>query len=146
MEPLQTMLEHKGRDIHAVEVTATVLQAADKMSRTHVGALLVMDDDRLAGIFSERDLMTRVVMARKDPAKTRVEEVMTPGVVSVRLETTPREAMSIMTRRRVRHLPVVSGTRIVGVISIGDLVRATLDERDHEISELHDYVTGRYPG
>jgi CBS domain-containing protein len=146
METLEIILEHKGKDIHAVEVTATVLQAVERMSREHVGALLVMNDDHLAGIFSERDLMTRVVLARKDPTRTRVEEVMTRGIVSIRVETTPREAMSIMSRRRVRHLPVVSGTRIVGVISIGDLVRSTLEERDRELAVMHDYVMGRYPG
>ena len=146
METLESMLEHKGSDIHAVEVTATVLDAVKKMSHAHVGAILVMDDVHLAGIFSERDLMTRVVLAGKDPERTRVREVMTRGIVSVRLQTTPREAMSIMTKRRVRHLPVISGARIVGVVSIGDLVRSTLEDREHELAALHDYVTGRYPG
>ena len=146
MQPLETVLEQKGGDVHAVEVSATVLQAVDKMCRAHVGAVLVMDDDRLVGIFSERDLMTRVVLARKDPARTPVEEVMTRDVVSIAVETTPREAMAIVTERRVRHLPVVVGRRIVGVVSIGDLVRCSLEDREHEISDLQDYVAGRYPG
>lgn len=146
MQPLEIVLEHKGRDVHAVEVTSTVLQAVDKMCRAHVGAVLVMDDDRMVGIFSERDLMTRVVLARKDPARTSVEDVMTRDVVSIGLDTTPREAMALVTERRVRHLPVVVGRRIIGVVSIGDLVRCALDDREHEIAELHDYVAGRYPG
>jgi CBS domain-containing protein len=146
MESLEAVLEYKGSDVCAVEVTATVLQAVEKMCRAHVGAVLVMDDDRLAGVFSERDLMTRVVLAKKDPAFTPVEDVMTRDVVSIGLDTTPRKAMALMTDRHIRHLPVVFGRRIVGVVSIGDMVRCTLEDREHEIAELHEYVTGRYPG
>ncbi len=146
MQALEAVLEHKGSEVHAVEATATVLQAVDKMCEAHVGAVLVMDGDQLAGVFSERDLMTRVVLARKDPARTLVGEVMTREVLSIALDTDPREAMALMTKRRVRHLPLVTGRRIVGVVSIGDLVRWTLDEREHEIAELHEYVSGRYPG
>lgn len=146
MQALEAVLEHKGSEVHTVEATATVLQAVDKMCDAHVGAVLVMDGDRLAGVFSERDLMTRVVLARKDPARTLVGDVMTRDVVSIALDTAPREAMALMTKRRVRHLPLVTGRRIVGVVSIGDLVRWTLDEREHEIAELHEYVSGRYPG
>ncbi len=146
MQALEAVLEHKGSEVHAVEATATVLQAVDKMCEAHVGAVLVMDGDQLAGVFSERDLMTRVVLARKDPARTLVGDVMTREVLSIALDTDPREAMALMTKRRVRHLPLVTGRRIVGVVSIGDLVRWTLDEREHEIAELHEYVSGRYPG
>jgi CBS domain-containing protein len=146
MQALEAVLQHKGRDIHAVETTATVTQAVDMMCQAHVGAVLVMDGDRLAGIFSERDLMTRVVLARKDPARTRVADVMTREVVSIGVDMAPREAMALMTERRLRHLPLVEGRRIIGVVSIGDLVRWTLEEREHEIAELHEYVAGRYPG
>jgi CBS domain-containing protein len=146
MQALEAVLEHKGWDVHAVEATATVIQAVDKMCQAHVGAILVMDGDELAGIFSERDLMTRVVLARKDPARTRVADVMSRDVVSIAVDTAPREAMALMTKRRVRHLPLVEGRRIVGIVSIGDLVRWTIDEREHEIADLHEYVAGRYPG
>ena len=146
MKPLEIVLEHKGRAVHAVEIDATVLEAVDEMCRAHVGAVLVMDDDTLVGIFSERDLMRRVVLAGKDPAQTPVVDVMTIDVLSITPDTTPREAMALVTEHRVRHLPVVEGRRIVGVVSIGDLVRWTIEEREHEIAELHEYVTGRYPG
>jgi CBS domain-containing protein len=146
MEPLELVLERKGREVHAVEKDATVLEAVDEMCRARVGAVLVMDGDTLVGIFSERDLMRRVVLARRDPARTLVADVMSGDVLSIAPDTTPREAMAIVTEHRVRHLPVVEGRRIVGVVSIGDLVRWTIDEREHEIAELHEYVTGRYPG
>jgi CBS domain-containing protein len=146
METLEWVLERKGRGVRAVEKDATVLDAVGEMCRAHVGAVLVMDGDTLVGIFSERDLMRRVVLARKDPSRTHVEDVMTREILSITPDTTPPEAMALVTRHRVRHLPVVEGRRIVGVVSIGDLVRWTIDEREHEIAELHEYVTGRYPG
>ncbi len=146
MKPLELVLESKGREIHAVEIDATVLEAVDEMCRAHVGAVLVMDDETLVGIFSERDLMRRVVLSGKDPAQTPVVDVMTIDVLSITPDTTPREAMSLVTEHCVRHLPVVEGRRTVGVVSIGDLVRWTIEEREHEIAELHGYVTGRYPG
>jgi CBS domain-containing protein len=116
------------------------------MCRAHVGALLVMRDQTIVGIFSERDLMTRVVLARRDPALTRVGDVMTHDVICVRGDLSPHEAMDLVTTRRVRHLPVVDGRRPIGVVSIGDLVRWTLRDREHAIEQLQDYVTGRYPG
>jgi len=146
MDPLELVLERKGRDVHIVDHRSTVLEAVDKMCRTHVGAVLVMDGDELAGIFSERDLMTRVVLARKDPSTTPVADVMTREILSIAPDVPPHEAMVLVTKHRVRHLPVVDGRRIVGVISIGDLVRWTLDQREAEIAELRDYVSGRYPG
>jgi CBS domain-containing protein len=146
MEPLEFVLRRKGSDVYEVGMHATVLDAVDEMCRAHVGAVLVMDEGELVGIFSERDLMTRVVLARKDPATTQVGEVMTRDVVSIPPGVTPRDAMALVTRRRVRHLPVLVDGRVVGVVSIGDLVRWTLDERKTEITQLQDYVMGRYPG
>jgi CBS domain-containing protein len=146
MNPLEVVLQTKGDEIHAVTDVTTVLRAVDVMCHAHVGAVLVMRDDRLFGIFSERDLMTRVVLARKDPAKTPVAEVMSREVVCIERDVSPREAMALMTRRRVRHLPVVEDRRLVGIVSIGDLVRWSLDEREAQIQQLQDYVSGRYPG
>jgi CBS domain-containing protein len=105
-----------------------------------------MRDQTLVGIFSERDLMTRVVLAPRDPALTRVGDVMTRDVFCVRSDVSRHDAMDLITTRRVRHLPVVDGRRLIGVVSIGDLVRWTLREREHAIEQLQDYVTGRYPG
>jgi CBS domain-containing protein len=146
MHPLEVVLETKGRGIHVISHDASVLEAVDVMCRAHVGAVLVMRGDALSGIFSERDLMTRVVLARKDPAQTPVAAVMSRDVVCVERDLSPGDALALMTSRRVRHLPVVDGRSIVGLVSIGDLVRWTLHDREMEIAQLHDYVAGRYPG
>jgi CBS domain-containing protein len=146
MEPLELILEGKGREVYVVTPDDTVMDAVDAMCRAHVGALLVVDCDELVGIFSERDLMTRVLLARRDPSQTRVGDVMTREVRCVPADVAPREAMGIVTDLRVRHLPVVEGRRIVGVVSIGDLVRWCVRDSERQIEQLHEYVTGRYPG
>jgi CBS domain-containing protein len=147
METLEFVLESKGSTtVHVVVPETTVLEAVDRMCAAHVGALLVVRGDTLVGVFSERDLMTRVVLDQRDPATTHIGEVMTPGTVSVTLDTSAHDAMALMTSRRVRHLPVTDGRRIAGVVSIGDLVRWAVTDRDRLISELQEYVTGRYPG
>ena len=147
METLEFVLESKGSTtVHVVVPETTVLEAVDQMCAAHVGALLVVRGDTLVGVFSERDLMTRVVLDQRDPATTHIGEVMTPGAVSVTLDTSAHDTMALMTSRRVRHLPVTDGRRIAGVVSIGDLVRWAVTDRDRLISELQEYVTGRYPG
>ncbi len=146
METLEGILDHKGGKIHTIAPEATVLDAVDKMCREHIGALLVMRGDALLGIFSERDLMTRVVLAPLDPACTYVGEVMTTDVLCVGVGMSPTDAMDLVTNHRVRHLPVLSGRRIVGVVSIGDLVRWTIADREQTVQELSEYVSGRYPG
>jgi CBS domain-containing protein len=147
METIEFVLESKGSTtVHVVVPETTVLEAVDTMCAAHVGALLVVRGDTLVGIFSERDLMNRVVLDQRDPASTHIGEVMTPGAVSVTLDTSAHDAMSLMTSRRVRHLPVTDGRRIAGVVSMGDLVRWAVADRDRLISELQEYVTGRYPG
>ncbi|HEY3820825.1 MAG TPA: CBS domain-containing protein [Polyangiaceae bacterium] len=147
METLEFVLETKGSTaVHVVEPEATVLEAVGKMCAAHVGALLVVRDETLVGVFSERDVMVRVVLDQRDPATTCVAEVMTPAVITVPLHSSAHEAMSVMTSRRVRHLPVTDGSRIAGVVSIGDLVRWAVSDRDRLIDELEEYVAGRYPG
>jgi CBS domain-containing protein len=147
MERLTTILGTKGSAVHVIAPEATVLDAVDEMCRARVGALVVMEGTTVVGIFSERDLMTRVVLEQRDPATTHVGEVMTTSVISVTRDTSSHEAMSLMTTRRVRHLPVTDGAgRIVGVISIGDLVRWVVTDRERLIEELEGYVAGRYPG
>ena len=146
MDRLATILGSKGSEVHVIAPEDTVLDAVDKMCRAHVGALVVVEGQTLVGIFSERDLMTRVVLDQRDPATTHVAEVMTTSVVSVTQDTTAHEAMALMTSRRVRHLPITDDTRIAGVISIGDLVRSVLADGERRVDELEGYVAGRYPG
>jgi CBS domain-containing protein len=146
MNPIESILQLKGHHVYVVSPEETVLDAVEAMCMARVGSLVVMDEGGLVGIFAERDLMTRVVLARRDPATTRVAEVMTRDVVCIAPDVTPQQAMTIITERRVRHLPVLDGGGIVGLVSIGDLVRWGLSVKEREIGEMQDYVTGRYPG
>lgn len=146
MLSLDLILEEKGHGLHITAPEATVIEAVDMMCQARVGALLVMQSDTLVGIFSERDVMSRVVLMGLDPKRTCVSDVMTRDVVCVETDVSPDEAMAIITNRRLRHLPVVEGRRVVGVVSIGDLVRWAIRDREQSIEQLRDYVTGRYPG
>jgi CBS domain-containing protein len=145
MDNIAKILGDKGLTVHTIAPTATVLEAAEKMSAARVGALIVGDQGAPAGIFSERDLMTRVILARKNPATTSVGEVMTTDVVCVEPNISMTEAMAIMTSRRCRHLPVVSGGALAGMVSIGDLVRWTSRNQEFEILRLTEYIHGKYP-
>lgn len=142
---VKRILEEKGNDVYAVNPEATVLEAVRRMNEHRVGALMVMDGDRPVGIFSERDVLTRVLDGGKDPARTRVAEVMTTDLVCVRPETTVEEAMAVVTERRCRHLPVMEGERLHGLVSIGDLTRWIVKDQHIHIRDLVDFITGKYP-
>lgn len=146
MDVIEAILEAKGSRLHAVAPDAAVVDAVETMCAARVGALLVMNGGKLLGIFSERDLMTRVVLARLNPSRILVKDVMTQKTVCIGLSASPRNAMSIMSRCRVRHLPVVYESRVVGVVSIGDLVRWSTRTREREVQDLRGYVAGHYPG
>ena len=145
METVADILGYKGTEVHGVPPDTPVLAAVERMCARHIGALLVCNVRIPLGIFSERDLMTRVILARRDPMTTRVDEVMTTDVMCVGPGTPAREAMAIMTEKRCRHLPVVSHGEVVGILSIGDLVRWMSQEQAFEIQLLTDYVRGAYP-
>lgn len=144
METVADILGYKGAMVHSVTPSTLVISAVERMCDEHVGALLVRSAGVVAGIFSERDLMRRVILARRDPAITPVSEVMTREVHCIAPSTHAREAMKIMTDRRCRHLPVVADGEIVGILSIGDLVRWASLEQAFELKLLTDYVRGAY--
>jgi CBS domain-containing protein len=146
METIRDILETKGKGLFSIEPEETVLAAVDEMCRRKVGALLVKDASGIVGIFSERDVLTRIVLTRRDPAATKVREVMTADVVCVGTDERPEHAMAIMTSRRCRHLPVVVDRQVVGLVSIGDLVRWTSRHMEAEMRTLEEYVSGKYPG
>jgi CBS domain-containing protein len=146
MNTVQNVLEAKGREVHATTRTTIVLDAVDEMCRLHIGALLVVDQGAPVGIVSERDLLTRVLLKRLDPARTPVAEVMTTDVACIDLECSVEGAMSVMTERRCRHLPVMVDGKMAGLVSIGDLVRWVSRDHVYEIGMLHEYVGGKYPG
>lgn len=142
MNELSRILYGKQDTVHSVEPTATIHAAVEKMCRVHVGALLVCQDDALVGIVSERDVMQRAVLTGQDPKTTPVAAIMTSELVTISPETSPEEAMDLMTRFRCRHLPVIENQQIVGIVSIGDLVRWVRTAQEEEIETLRHYVWG----
>lgn len=144
MARLHDILEHKGRSIHRTRVDSNVREAVDAMCAARVGAVLVVDGDLPVGILSERDVLTRVVLERRDPESTKVRDIMTAEVICISIDATPEQAMAVMTERRVRHLPVVLDRKLAGIISIGDLVRFASQQQKYEVELLQDYLSGRY--
>jgi CBS domain-containing protein len=138
---VRQVLLRKGGAVYAISPQATVLEALKTMAQHDIGALLVMEGEELVGIFSERDYARKLVLLGRFSKDTRVEEVMTKEVITVRPETDLAEAMRLMTERRVRHLPVVEGGKVVGVISIGDAVKAIITQQEMLIEELSRYVS-----
>ena len=131
------------REVVAVEMRGTVLDAVRRMDEANTGAVVVLEDARLVGIFTERDLMRRVVLKGRDVATTPVADVMTRDLLFASPDADGGEAMSKMTRHRCRHLPVVDGERLVGVISIGDLMKEMTDDQSVEIHFLKEYIYSR---
>jgi CBS domain-containing protein len=140
MTTVQTLLDGKGRAIYTVEPQAAVLDAIRLMAEHHVGALLVMRGAALEGIVSERDYARKVILRGRSAADTPVRDIMTSPVLTVSLDTTVQQCMQLVTDRRVRHLPVVDGGRVVGMVSIGDLVKAVIAEQQQHIEQLESYI------
>lgn len=139
--PIASVLEHKGDDVITVSPETTVLAAVRQMNDRRIGALLVVDRGRPVGIFTERDVLVRVISTGLDPEATPVGEVMTRNPVVIRSDATVAQAMVVITERRCRHLPVVDGTRLRGLISIGDLTSWVVRDQQRMIDDLHDYMT-----
>ena len=146
MGALGSILDGKDKAIHSVGPDATVFDAIDRMCRARIGALLVLEHDIPVGIVSERDIMTRVMLQRRDPSKTNVAAVMSTELACVGVDAEPEEAMSVMTTRRCRHLPVVQDGHVVGIVSMGDLIHWASRTQEYEIRALKEYVSGVYAG
>lgn len=141
---MSDILARKGGQTYAVAPEATVLQAVQLMNHHRIGAVLVKRGDRLLGIFTERDLLQRVVGEQRDPAATPVSEVMTADVACGQASTSLEEARAVMKNRRVRHLPILSERgEVLGLVSLGDLNAWDLDGQEMTIRFLHDYIYGR---
>ena len=139
MTTIRQILARKP-DIYAVDPDATVLDALRLLDEKNVGALLVMKGDRLVGIFSERDYARRMVLHGRSSRETAVREVMTREVFTIAPDANAGECMAHMTDRHIRHLPVLEGGRVVGVISIGDIVRAVMEDMRFTIRQLEGYI------
>lgn len=140
MRTVRQLLEAKPPTIHAIRPEAPVLDAIRLMADAHVGAVLVMDGPRLVGILSERDYARKVVLQGRSSADTPVRDIMTPQVVTTTTGDTSDHCMQVMTERRIRHLPVMEGDDVVGVISIGDLVKAVIEDQRAELDSLQRYI------
>jgi CBS domain-containing protein len=142
MAMVHQLLAVKGSAVHAIGPDEPVLAAIQAMADHGIGALLVMRGDELVGIVSERDYARKVVLQGRSSAETPVWQIMSSPVVTVTPDTSVATCMMLMTERRIRHLPVVQDGRVVGVLSIGDLVRAVIEEQEREIAALQRYIAG----
>jgi CBS domain-containing protein len=138
--PIRKVLALKGHNVASISHDQTVLAAVTQMNDGRIGALIVTHDDRPVGIFTERDVLTRVIAQHLDAGRTVVKEVMTRNLFTVTASATVMEAMMTMTDRRCRHLPVMDGDALVGMISIGDLTSWVVRDQQRTIEELHDYL------
>ncbi len=137
---IRKVLDTKGPQVEKIDASATVCAAVGLMNERTIGSVVVFDGAKLVGIFTERDVLVRVVGERRDAATVRVGEVMTRALLTIDLNTSVEEAMAIMTARRCRHLPVVDGDRVVGLISAGDLTRWVIRNQERAIIDLTDYI------
>lgn len=144
MGVVQDILDHKGSHVVSIAEEADVLTAARLMNEQRIGALVVTRGDKVVGIFTERDLLNRVVAAQRDPAATPVAAVMSSPVACCAPQTLQDECRSVMRTRRLRHLPVVDEGRLVGLISIGDLNKAVQLEQEETIQFLYEYMHGEW--
>jgi CBS domain-containing protein len=139
------ILERKGSSVWSIAPDATVYDAIKMMAQRNVGALVVLENDGLVGIISERDYTRKVILQGKSSKETAVSEIMTTGLVTAEPNDNIAQCMRLITERRVRHLPVLEGSKVVGIVSIGDLLKWLISEQDATIDHLEKYITGSYP-
>ena len=141
MKKIKEVLDSKGRDVLSIAPDASIYEAVTLMAERGVGALLVMEGDRLVGLVGERDCLWKVMLKDRSPRETDVKQLMTKNILCVKPEQTVEDGMALMTDKRIRHLPVVNGDRVEGIISIGDLVKAIIADQQFVIEQLEHYVT-----
>lgn len=142
MTTIAQILTNKGQDVWSTRPADLVLDAIKTMAEKGVGALLVMDGDKLAGIFSERDYARKIVLEGRSSRDTAVNDIMTRDVILASPDQSIEECMSVMTENRIRHLPVVEDDRVIGIISLGDLVKVIIVEQKELINQLERYISG----
>ncbi|MBI2925561.1 MAG: CBS domain-containing protein [Verrucomicrobia bacterium] len=143
---VSAILAHKGTRVWSIAPDATVFEALKLMAEKNIGALPVMQGDRLVGILSERDYARKIVLVGKSSRETQVAEILSRDLVVASPKSTVAECMRLMTEHRIRHLPVLDGEKVVGVVSIGDLVNWIISTQSSVIEQLESYITGQYPG
>jgi CBS domain-containing protein len=146
MVAIWQLLNKQGGKVYSIHPDATVFDAVAKMADNDIGSLIVMDGDALVGIITERHYARNVILKGRTSPATLVREIMERQVITVRPEQTVEECMAVMTDKRVRHLPVIEGGRIAGIVSIGDLVKSVIDDQKFVIDQLHHYISGSRTG
>lgn len=144
MSTIRDVLERKGNTVLTIDRGASVLDAIGTMSKANIGALVITSDDRPAGIFTERDYLRKIALQGRSSRETQVEQVMSSPLITVAPTDPCRTAMEMMTERRCRHLPVLDGDDMVGIVSLGDLVKYMLSEKEAEVEQLSSYISGSY--
>lgn len=142
METIDDLLRTKGREVWSITPDASVYEAVALMSDKNIGALMVMEGGKPLGLISERDYSRKIILKGRSSKETTVKEVMTSPVIGVRPDQTLEECMAIMTQKRVRHLPVMHGSELMGIVSIGDLVKGVIAEQKFVIGQLMNYIAG----
>jgi CBS domain-containing protein len=144
MKTVKEILSEKGHEVWSTSPDTTVFDALKSMSAKGIGALVVLDDQEVVGVFSERDYARKVTLEGKSSKDLPVKEIMTRNVVFVKPEYTTDECMALMTEKHIRHLPVIEAEELVGIISIGDIVKAIISQQEFVIEQLENYITGAY--
>lgn len=142
MQTVGELLDHKGHEIYSVHPDATVFEAIQRMAERGIGSLLVMDGEKLVGILSERDYARKCILESRSSRETPVRDIMTAEVVCAQPHRTIEECMALMTEKRIRHLPVANDTRVLGVLSLGDLVKSMVVKQQFIIEQLEHYIAG----
>lgn len=145
LEPIRSVLNHKGAQVYALPPSATVYSAIELMAVKSAGALLVMTGSALVGIVSERDYTRKVILQGLASKETELRQIMTTPVMTIAPDCCVGEALQIMTEQRIRHLPIVDDGQVLGVVSIGDLVKWIVSHHEQTIHELRCYIAGAYP-
>ena len=145
-EPVHRILRNKGSEVYSISPDATVYEALEKLAEKDIGALVVLEGTDLVGVFSERDYVRKVILKGRSSREIKVHEIMSTPVVTVSLQAPVDECMCRMTEQRCRHLPVLEDGKVVGVVSIGDLVNWIITTQELTIHQLEDYISGKYPG
>lgn len=143
---IQTILDTKGTEVFHIKPENTVYEAIEKMAEKNIGALLVMEKDRLLGTITERDYRNKVILKGRASKTTKVHKIMVSDMYFVKPDDTVDTGMALMTEKRVRHLPVIKDEKVAGIVSIGDLVKAVISDQKGEIHTLRNYISGTYPG